>query len=47
MSARLKGLGRVAFRNSDTITMDDLIFGAETEKQRMFGSGKKTAIGFK
>ena len=46
-NAVLNALRRLAYRNSDTLTMDDLTFGAETEKQGMFGAGKKAAIGFK
>lgn len=46
-NAVVSALRKVAFRNSDTVTMDDLIFGAETEKKGMFGKNtKKTFIGF-
>ncbi|MEM2914281.1 MAG: ATP-binding protein [Candidatus Bathyarchaeia archaeon] len=46
-NAVLSALRKVAYRNSDTLTMDDLIFGAETEKQGMFNKNqKKKIIGF-
>jgi len=46
-NAIVNAMRRVAFRNSDMMTMEDLIFGAETEKQGMFAkNSKKTIIGF-
>jgi len=46
-NAVVTAIRRVAYRNSNILTLDDLIFGAETEKQGMFGKkGKRTVIGF-